>query len=106
MKKVTLFIIPVLLLIISTCANKKTLVNSSANDGSSFDKAMVITETSEKQGVDAEYVWIAKTYPGAKTSSQSLTYHDKKPYDILHIITADGKAMAVYFDISNFYGKF
>ncbi len=104
MKKVSLFILTALLLFISACAVRKMTVAS--GDGSSFEKAVVITETSEKQGVDAEYIWIRKTYPDAKTSSQSLTYHDKKPYDILHITTADGKAMAVYFDISNFYGKF
>ena len=104
MKKATLFILP-LLLLISACANKKALVNSPANDGSSYDKAIFITEKYESQGVDAEYKWIAKTYPGAKTYKQVMAYHEKKPYDILYITTPDGKEITVYFDISNFYGK-
>lgn len=107
MKKNTLFLIAALLLFITACASKKMVTTTAASgDGSSFDKAVVINETHERQGVDAEYVWVAKTYPGAKTGSQELVTHNKKPYDILHITTTDGKTMPVYFDISNFFGKF
>jgi hypothetical protein len=74
-------------------------------DGSSFDKAIVINETSERYGDPAEYTWIRKNYPGATNNSQALVYHAKKPYDILHITTADGKAVSIYFDISKFFGK-
>jgi hypothetical protein len=75
-------------------------------DGSSYDKAIVIKEDHESQGIHAEYAWIRNKYPGSKTRSQSLNFHDKKPFDIIHITTSDGKEVAVYFDISNFYGKF
>ena len=75
-------------------------------DGSSYDKAIVIKEDHESQGIHAEYAWIRNKYPGSKTRSQSLNFHDKKSYDIIHITTADGKEVAIYFDISNFYGKF
>jgi len=106
MKKTSLFFISALLLLITSCASKKALITSAASgDGSSFDKAVFINETHEGPGVDAEYAWIAKTYPGARTGSQELVTHNKKPYDILHITTPDGKTMAVYFDISNFFGK-
>ena len=74
-------------------------------DGSSFDKAIIINETSERYGDPAEYAWIRKNYPGATNNSQALVYHAKKPYDILHITTADGKTVSVYFDISKFFGK-
>ena len=74
-------------------------------DGSSFDKAIIINETSEQRGDPAEYTWIRKNYPGSTNNSQVLAYHAKKPYDILHITTADGKSVAVYFDISKFFGK-
>jgi hypothetical protein len=77
-----------------------------AADGSSFEKAILINEKLERPGVDAEYVWLKKNYPGYKMNSQSLSYHDKKPYDILHIETAEGKKIDVYFDISKFFGKF
>jgi predicted RNA-binding protein associated with RNAse of E/G family len=47
----------------------------------------------------------AVRYPGYKMVQQSLDYEKGKPYDILEIITADGKNKKVYFDISNFFGK-
>ncbi len=86
--------------------NNSTAVASADKDGSSYDKAVFITETSESTGVHAEYDWIAKKYPGYKTRGQALSNYKGKPYDIIHITTADGKDMDVYFDISNFYGKF
>ncbi|RKD90182.1 putative periplasmic lipoprotein [Mangrovibacterium diazotrophicum] len=79
---------------------------SSGRDGSSFEKAIVITEKSESKGVGAEYEWLRKNYPGYKSQGQSLTYDQKKPYDIIDIITSDGEAKSIYFDISNFFGKF
>jgi hypothetical protein len=38
--------------------------------------------------------------------SQSLDFNDKKPYDVLTFETTDGTKKEIYFDISNFYGKF
>jgi hypothetical protein len=86
----------------SASVNKATI----ERDGSSYDKAIVIKEDHESQGIHAEYAWIRNKYPGSKTRSQSLNFHDKKSYDIIHITTSDAKEVAVYFDISNFYGKF
>jgi len=79
--------------------------NRTVRDGSSFDKAIIINETTEQAGDPAEYQWISTNYPDSKNNSQSLVFHDKKPYDILHITTKDGKEVAVYFDISKFFGK-
>ncbi|MES2062716.1 MAG: hypothetical protein V4456_12400 [Bacteroidota bacterium] len=99
-------IIPVVML--TSCAGKKQLNRTANNvqDGVSFQTAVVIQEKSEKTGIDAEYAWVKANYPGASSRGQSLIYHDKKPYDILKIKTADGKEQDLYFDISNFYGKF
>jgi len=74
-------------------------------DGSSFEKAIVIKASSETAGINAEYGWLKKKYPGYKTKSQRLTYHDKKPYDVITIETAEGNTVDVYFDISKFFGK-
>jgi len=38
--------------------------------------------------------------------SQSLVFKNNKPYDILSIKTADGTEKKIYFDISNYFGKF
>jgi hypothetical protein len=97
---------------LSSCASHKKVVQGSAAavtvtaDGSSFDKAIYITEDHETPGIHAEYAWIRDKYPGYKTRGQSLNYNKSKPYDIIHITTADGLDMDIYFDISNFYGKF
>lgn len=95
------------LLIFASCASTKKLAGTSAvQDGKSFETAVITTETHERQGVDAEYAWIKVKYPGAKTQGQALSSHDKKPYDIIHIITSEGTKLDVYFDISSFFGKF
>ncbi len=75
-------------------------------DGSSYDHAIVIMEKSERTGTAAEYAWLRKNFPGYSTNSQSLTYHNKKPFDILHVTLEDGTKKDFYFDISNFFGKF
>jgi hypothetical protein len=74
-------------------------------DGSSFDRAIIIADSNESTGIAAEYKWLDDHYPGCKTGSQSLNYHNKKPYDILYIKTKDRESKEVYFDISNYFGK-
>lgn len=74
-------------------------------DGSSFDKAIVITETTETAGIAAEYKWLNQHYPGYKMKKQALSHHDGKPYDILYF-KHKRKKRTIYFDISAFFGKF
>jgi len=99
-------------LLATSCAGHKKVAQASVAaasvnaDGSSFDKAIFIKETSEGSGVNAEYAWIRDKYPGSKVNGQALRTHNNKPYDVIHITTADGANTDVYFDISNFYGKF
>lgn len=46
-------------------------------------------------------------YPQYKMIQQSLVYDKQgKPYDVLKIKTRDGEVLKVYFDISNFFGKY
>ena len=88
-----------------TPAGTEQSSSSSVRDGSSYENAIVIQEKHEGPGVDAEYKWIRQHYPGSKTKSQALTNKNGKPYDILTIQTADGTEKKIYFDISNFFGK-
>ena len=74
--------------------------------GTSFADAVVIAEKTETEGVAAEYAWLKVHYPGYQTLSQKLVYDGGKPYDIIEIKTANGDKEKVYFDISNFFGKF
>jgi hypothetical protein len=80
--------------------------STGAQDGNSFATAVVIQETHETPGVHAEYKWVADHYPGYKTKMQALTNNKGKPYDVLTIELSDGSEKKVYFDISNFFGKF
>ena len=75
-------------------------------DGSSYERAIVITEKTEGTGTAAEYAWIRKNYPGSVVSSQSLNFVKHRSYDVLHITTDLGFKKSIYFDISNFFGKF
>jgi len=74
-------------------------------DGSSYEKAIVILETTETVGVHAEYKWLSENYPRYKMKKQALSYYNGKPYDIL-FIKQKGKKKKIYFDISAFFGKF
>jgi hypothetical protein len=75
-------------------------------DGNSYENAIVIKETNESAGVAAEYSWIQSNIPGAKPKLQSLQSHGGKPYDVIQVELGNGESRNVYFDISNYFGKF
>ena len=113
--KNTILLLVFVSLVVGCSATKKTTGNlndqyytsaSVENDGSSFEKAIVIQARNENDGVSAEYAWIRQHYPGCKINGQSLVDHNKKPYDLIKIKTSDGRDLTIYFDISNFFGKF
>jgi hypothetical protein len=104
-----LCIISITLLISSCSSSKKTTaaapVNSSpaaaanaTNDGSSFEKAIVVKNISE------EYAYIRKVCPGCKVIKQALRSNNKKYYDVLYV-NNNGTEVVYYFDINSFYGK-
>jgi hypothetical protein len=59
----------------------------------------------ETQGVDAEYAYIKKNYPGAKLKAQSLIPDKGRQYDAIQITGADGATRTIYFDITAWFGK-
>jgi len=81
-------------------------ITYSGGDGSSFEKAVAIHGATEQTGVDAEYDYLARHFPGYHQSRQSLTSHEKRRYDVLEFTTANGAKMTIYFDITEFFGKF
>jgi hypothetical protein len=109
-------IAPFIFLVFFSCGTAKKTTNASSsgsivsnktdNDGSSFEKAIVIEEKTESAGVAAEYAWLRKNYPGCRFNGQALTIKDKIPYDILDVVTAGGEKRKFYFNLSNFYGRF
>lgn len=106
----------VLASLINSCSPTREISNETNNqiktseqiekDGSSYDKAIVIKDKSESTGVRAEYAWLSKNYPGYQLKMQSLLFQNNKPYDKIKIVTASGEEKNIYFDISNFFGKF
>ena len=86
--------------------NTNTIESSNGRDGLSYENAIIINEKSETKGVGAEYEWIRIHYPDSKVISQALNFDKKIPYDIISIKTAEGIDLKIYFDISNFFGKF
>jgi hypothetical protein len=106
----------VLIGMIVSCTNTRKAPEQTANtnstsiktetDGSSYQNAIVLNETSESAGVDAEYAWLKKNYAGYTLIKQSLSEQNGKSYDILNIKTPHSGKKSIYFDISNFFGKF
>lgn len=87
-------------------ANSKSQTSTSSVEGSSIETAVIIDENTETKGIAAEYKWLQKHYPGYKKKSQSLLHKNGIPYDIITIKTANGKQKQIYFNISNFFGKY
>ena len=74
--------------------------------GLSCNSAIVINATTEKAGIAEENAWIQENYPGAKKVKQALTKCNDKMADVVDIETANGRTVSLYFDISNFFGKY
>jgi len=117
MKKI---ILPVLLCtaVLVSCSSSKKSTSKSYNDAAvsqagnasedalSYGTAVLIRETNETAGVDAEYKWIKKHYTNYTINGQKLTEFNGKPYDVITIVPAGSKPVELFFDISKFFGKF
>ena len=76
-------------------------------DGSSIEKAVIILGAPNSiVGVSAESAWIRKNHPGWRKKRQSLMGNKDKNYDCIEYTTPDGKTKTIYFDITDFFGKF
>lgn len=78
-----------------------------SGDGKSKETAYIIFENSEGTGVSKEYVILR--FLGLKPLGQTLIFDEKsgKPYDMLTVLDPEtGKESEVWFDISNYFGKF
>ncbi len=75
-------------------------------DGTAVETAIIITgATGSGDGVNSEYLWIEKTYPGAEVLGQALLQNGDRFYDVL-TIRVGGKEQQVFFDITGFFGQF
>jgi len=92
---------------------KSTKLNSnlfSGGDGSSEQNAVLIKATTSLVGVPAEYEFIEAKFGRIETDwkleQQSQYDNNSKSYDLMEIKLSDGSIKKIYFDITNFYGKF
>ncbi|MGE5625500.1 MAG: hypothetical protein ACM3ZT_08140 [Bacillota bacterium] len=81
-------------------------VRYAGGDGSSVAKAVVILGATEMTGVGAEYQWLDAHFQGWKGQDQSLLNQDKKVYDVMNFTMPDGSKHTVYFDITDYFGKY
>lgn len=65
----------------------------------------VVGAQGERDGVASEYDWIKQHYPGSSFKHQALIECGGAAADQMEIVTADGKDVVLFFDISRFFGK-
>ena len=83
---------------------RRPLITFDGGDGESPERAVIIKGARNgREGVTAEYVWIAKTHPDWRLDRQSLITGTKN-YDRIEYVTPQGRK-TIYFDISDFFGK-
>ena len=76
-------------------------------NGSSLENAIVILGvTNESAGVGAEHTYLSRHFPGSSVIRQALLHQNGKVYDRLEIRTSANASAVVYFDITDFFGKF
>ena len=81
------------------------MVKISGGDGFSYKEAIKISNCSNTKGVQQEYVEVRKRFGKYQLIRQSLQDKDEKMYDVLELKLEDGREIAFYFDISDFFGK-
>ena len=76
-------------------------------EGSSIEKAVIVKNAkNETEGVAAESKWVRKVHPGWMKGDQALLENNGKYYDRIEYQTSDGKTETIFFDITEFFGKF
>lgn len=67
--------------------------------------AIALPARSEKEGVEAEYAYVQKNFPGWKLGSDGLLTDKGKEYDTLQLVGPNGAKKTVIFDITDWFGK-
>jgi hypothetical protein len=80
---------------------------AAAEPGSSCETSIVIEAENSREGIAAEYRWLAEHYPGYQREEQSLIQcgEGDRMADLIEFRTTDGELRKVYFDITSFFGK-
>jgi hypothetical protein len=89
----------------------KPKITFAGGPGDSFKTAIIIQGAKNSlTGVEAEYRYLEQKFGQRnrdwKLIKQSLIHHGGKHYDLMEIQLADGAKKQLYFDITEFFGKF
>ncbi len=113
MKTINLLFVVIILL--GACSSPKKTTTKSASPvetpadklrgGSSFSNAIVIMVEKERAGLDEEYKWLAKNFPGYALIRRTHVQRSSRHYDIVRIKTKQGQVKDIYFDSTRFWGK-
>ena len=81
-----------------------------AKDGLSYAGAIVVTASTEKEGIAWEYDWLKQNgcldnFGYSRPVKQSLSSNSGQNYDIITAACSDGKQIDYYFMIDNYFGK-
>ena len=77
----------------------------SGGDGSSIENAIKISDCSNSEGVNQEYIEVRKKFGNYILIKQLLIEKEGKMYDKLQLKVENDKEIELYFDITYFYGK-
>ena len=80
------------------------MVKVSGGNGTSIEDAIKISDCTDMEGVDQEYLIMREVFGEFKMIQQSLLNIDDKMYDKLEI-EVKGERMEIFFDITDFFGK-
>ena len=78
----------------------------SGGDGSTLNAAVVVHAKREEAGIHAEYAWIKEHWPGSRRGKQGLLTKNDRIYDVLTFTDSAGQERTLYFDITEYFGKF
>ncbi|MHA1757385.1 MAG: hypothetical protein ACTSVV_11485 [Promethearchaeota archaeon] len=81
------------------------MVKISGGDGSSLEKAIIISDCNDLEGVDQEYLIMHNMFGKFQLIEQRLIKHKGKLYDQL-IIEVENEIIEIFFDITDFFGKY
>ena len=73
--------------------------------GATLATAIALPARTEKEGVDAEYAYVKKNFPGWTLGSDGLLADKGKEYDTLQLVGPNGAKKTVIFDITAWFGK-
>lgn len=85
--------------------NIDTMVKIGGGDGSSFEKAIIISDCNNTEGIKQEYIEVRKRFGNCELIRQILLEHNNKLFDKLELKLEDGREIELYFEITKFFGK-